>query len=121
MADTDFHAATAAAFDRMRGMNDEQCRDAELALFQVASKHLGAPDAADEVLAHLQELPHRAFRYHALATVRALAANMKSGGKSAADLKGVLETYLAASPDDACANLKATDMDRYQGTDDGGH
>jgi len=121
MADTEFHAVTASAFDRMRGMNDEECRTAELALFEVASKHLGAPDAADEVLAHLQEMPHRAFRYHALATVRALAANMKAGSKSAGDLKSVLETYLAASPDEACANLKATDMDRYQLSESSGH
>jgi len=114
MGETEFHDVTAAAFDRMRGMNDEQCRAAELALFEVASRHLGAPDAADEVLARLTETPHRAFRNHALATVRALTANMKAGGKSAAALESVLETYLAASPDDACANLRATDMDRYQ-------
>lgn len=118
---TDFHAAAAAAFDTLRGMTDAECREAELALFRVASEHHSAPDAAEEVLEQLEQAPHRAFRSHALATIRALSVNLREGGRSPSELRSMLEGYLAGEPDAACVALKASDMDRYAASEKAGH
>ena len=68
---TAYHEVAARAFDRLRGLDDHRCRQIELALFEAASRQLGAPDAADRVHEALLVAPHRGFRDHALDTVRA--------------------------------------------------